>query len=245
MADSTFSLVITAAGSSLRFSSSLKNTETVKKEFLKLDQHSVLYHAALPFLSVKGLKRVVVTCADGYVEDAKAALEDLPNKGIPFTFVVGGPSRQSSVRKALEELSRYDDFRYVAIQDGARPYVSRKLIQAILADAVEFSGALPGLPLTDSVRRVDGKGLITECVEREGLYRVQTPQIFEFSKILDAHRRYSSIFATDDAELYALAGYSTKITPGDERNIKVTYASDVPDAERKAKEYLEAKGEKQ
>ncbi|MCR5732925.1 MAG: 2-C-methyl-D-erythritol 4-phosphate cytidylyltransferase [Sphaerochaetaceae bacterium] len=241
---STFSLILTAAGSSLRFSSSLKNLETVKKEFLKLDEHTVLYHAALPFLSMPTLKRVIVTCADGYVEDAKEALEDLPEKGIPFTFIVGGRTRQESVRKALEELDKYNDSDYVAIQDGARPYVKQSLIENTLSDAIQYSGALPGLPLTDSVRRVDKGGIITECVEREGLYRVQTPQIFEFKKILEAHRRFKGLFATDDAELFSLAGYTTKITQGDEGNIKITYALDIPDAERKAREYLERKGER-
>lgn len=239
----TFSLILTAAGSSLRFSSSLKWLETVKKEFLKLDEHTVLYHAALPFISFKNLKRVVVTCAEGYEEDAKKALEDLPDKGIPFSFIVGGRTRQESVRKALEELEKYNDAEYVAIQDGARPYVKKSLIENILLDAEKYSGALPGLPLTDSVRRVDKGGIITECVEREGLYRVQTPQIFEFDKILDAHRRFKSLFATDDAELFSLAGYTTKITMGDVANIKITYASDIPDAEKKAMEYLKMKGD--
>ena len=196
-----FALVVTAAGSSLRFSSAFDEGETVKKEFLEIDGHSVLYRATEPFFELPSLMAVVITYRKESLDETIVALEDLADiNSIPMFFVEGGATRQESVRLALEKLSSLGmDFPYVAVQDGARPYVTPRLIINILATAAGSSGALPALPMTDSVRRIDGRGRIIECPSRRGLVRVQTPQIFEFEKLLDAHERFADLQATDDS----------------------------------------------
>ena len=238
-----FALVVTAAGSSLRFSSSFDEGETVKKEFLQIDGHTVLYRASEPFFELPSLMAVVITYRKESLDETIVAMEDLADiNSIPMFFVEGGATRQESVRLALEKLkSTGMHFPYVAVQDGARPYVTPRLIINILATAVSGSGALPALPMTDSVRRIDAMGRIIECPSRRGLVRVQTPQIFEFEKLLDAHERFKDMGATDDSELYVAAGYECTVCEGSEDNIKITYEDDIPDARAQIAGYIEAR----
>ena len=89
----SFALIVTAAGSSLRFSSTYENSESVKKEFLQLDGHSVLYRATEPFFEIPSLQAVVVTYKDDSLDETIVALEDLADiNTIPMFFVKGGKS---------------------------------------------------------------------------------------------------------------------------------------------------------
>ena len=237
----TFALIVTAAGSSLRFSSSYENGECVKKEFLHLDGHSVLYRATEPFFEIPSLQCVVVTYKDDSLDETIVALEDLIDiNTIPMFFVKGGNSRQESVLNGLTKLKEMNiSFDYVAIQDGARPYVTPKLIINVLATAFNSSGAVPALPVTDSIRRIDKTGAIIECPSRNGLIRVQTPQFFEFDKLLSAYQSQDIKYATDDSEIYVKAGFTCHVCEGDESNIKITYEHDIPDARNQIERYIE------
>src|SRR5690606_10936703 len=98
--------------------------------------------------------------------------------------VMGGATRQASVRAGLESLGRHDVTR-VLIHDAARPLVPAALIDRVILALNDAPGALPGLAVTDSLRRIDG-GLLTGSLPRDGLVRAQTPQGFRLSDILDA-----------------------------------------------------------
>lgn len=237
----SFALIVTAAGSSLRFSSAFEDGESVKKEFLSIDGHTVLYRATEPFFEIPSLKAVVVTYKEDSLDETVVALEDLVDiNTIPMFFVKGGSTRQESVRLAVEKLKCVNiPFDYVAIQDGARPYVTPKLIINILATAFTSSGAVPALPVTDSIRRIDKTGAIIECPSRSGLVRVQTPQFFEFEKLYEAHEKFKEVNATDDSELYVKAGYPCLVCEGDESNIKITYESDIENAREQISSYIE------
>lgn len=236
-----FALVLTAAGSSLRFNEAVSGGETVKKEFLKIDGHSVLYRAAAPFFALPNLAAVVVTCKEGCEDEAIVAMEDLADiSTIPMLFIKGGQTRQESVHLALESLARLDvPFSLVAVHDGARPYVSQELIIRTLALAFTHSAAIPALAVTDSVRRIDRSGKIVEVIDRKGLVRVQTPQIFDFQALLEAHRLMDGMQASDDAEVMIAAGGEVYVTQGEEENIKITHESDIPDARAQIAQYLE------
>ena len=237
----SFALIVTAAGSSLRFSSTYENSESVKKEFLQLDGHSVLYRATEPFFEIPSLQAVVVTYKDDSLDETIVALEDLADiNTIPMFFVKGGKSRRESVKNALDKLKEINiPFEYVAIQDGARPYVTPRLIINVLATAFNSSGAVPALPVTDSIRRIDKTGSIIECPSRSGLVRVQTPQFFEFDKLIAAYENQDINKATDDSEIYVKAGCNCCVCEGDEANIKITYERDIPDARKQIESYIE------
>ena len=144
--------------------------------------------------------------------------------------VLGGATRQESVRLGLEALAR-DAPEFVLIHDAARPLISRKVTEAVVkALEAGAEGALPMLAASDTLRRraEDGRWIL---VPRDNLYRAQTPQGFVFDKILKAHRDHARDEVTDDVALAELAGLRVEMVEGEEKNIKVTRKDDFALAE--------------
>jgi 2-C-methyl-D-erythritol 4-phosphate cytidylyltransferase/2-C-methyl-D-erythritol 2,4-cyclodiphosphate synthase len=142
--------------------------------------------------------------------------------------VPGGVTRQVSVRAGLEALSRANPS-VVLVHDAARPLASPALIDRALAAARESGAAIPVLPVSDTIKRVDAAGRVMETVARETLRAVQTPQAFAFAPLLDAHRRAATDGRndfTDDAALMEWAGISVATFPGEAGNLKLTTVDD-------------------
>jgi 2-C-methyl-D-erythritol 4-phosphate cytidylyltransferase/2-C-methyl-D-erythritol 2,4-cyclodiphosphate synthase len=145
--------------------------------------------------------------------------------------VIGGATRQESVRLGLEALAA-DAPEFVLIHDAARPLVSSAVITSVVKALEEGAdGALPMLAASDTLRRRGPDGSWT-LVPRDNLYRAQTPQGFVYAKILKAHRDHASQEVTDDMALAELAGLKVDMVEGEERNIKVTRKEDFALAER-------------
>ncbi len=216
-------VIITAAGSSVRFGGD------TKKEFMKLDGHTVLYRAAKEFFEIPNMCACVVTCRHNETELARAAMEDLPSKGIPVFFVEGGETRQKSVFNALKELMRHTELEteVVAIHDGARPFIDRNTIMDCIAYAKLFGGAVPAIKITDTIIRADAEGFYSETIDREGVYTVQTPQCFILKDIYMAHAKELSSSYTDDASLFAHAGYKVAVVNSKNTNKKITFQEDL------------------
>jgi len=144
--------------------------------------------------------------------------------------VIGGASRQESVRRGLEALAANPPD-YVLIHDAARPLVSSKTIAAVVA-ALESGadGALPMVAASDTLRRRNVEGGWS-LVPRDNLYRAQTPQGFVYDKILAAHRAHAQEEVTDDMAMAELAGLKVQMVEGEEKNIKVTRKEDFALAE--------------
>jgi 2-C-methyl-D-erythritol 4-phosphate cytidylyltransferase/2-C-methyl-D-erythritol 2,4-cyclodiphosphate synthase len=151
--------------------------------------------------------------------------------------VEGGASRQHSVLNGLEALAAQPPV-LVAIHDAARPFVRRSDIAACLEAlaAADVDGAVLGIPLADTLKRVDGSGAISATVSRAHLWRAQTPQVFRYPALLDAHRAAATLGAnedtalTDDAAVAELAGLRVVMVPGHEDNRKITTAQDLQQA---------------
>lgn len=142
---------------------------------------------------------------------------------------VGGATRQESVRRGLEALTA-DGPAFVLIHDAARPLVSRRLIDGVIAAlAAGADAAVPLLPVADTLRKQENGKWIT--VPRAGLLRAQTPQGFRFAAILKAHRDHAAQDVTDDMALAELAGLQIAAVPGEETNMKVTNPEDFAVAE--------------
>lgn len=139
--------------------------------------------------------------------------------------VIGGATRQQSVKNALEALAAGGAVDQVLIHDAARPFLSAAVIDRLLAALAAHTGAVPALPVADSLRR--GGTLMGEDVRRDGLYRIQTPQAFRFASLLAAHRTAGG-GATDDAMLLA---EDVALVDGDEHLFKVTSPADWQRAE--------------
>jgi 2-C-methyl-D-erythritol 4-phosphate cytidylyltransferase/2-C-methyl-D-erythritol 2,4-cyclodiphosphate synthase len=143
--------------------------------------------------------------------------------------IIGGATRQESVRRGLEALSG-DAPDFVLIHDAARPLVSPRLIDGVIAALqAGAEAAIPLLAVADTLRKQESGKWIT--VPREDLVRAQTPQGFRFAPILKAHRDHAAHEVTDDMALAELAGMKIVAVPGEETNMKVTNTEDFAMAE--------------
>jgi 2-C-methyl-D-erythritol 4-phosphate cytidylyltransferase len=148
--------------------------------------------------------------------------------GMPVAAVVaGGAHRSDSVRAGLAAVP--DDADIVVVHDAARPLATPALFESVIAAVGRgFDAAVPGVPVPDTLKRVDGDRVV-ETVVRDGLVAVQTPQAFRTEALRAAHAAGGD--ATDDAALVEAAGGSAVVVPGDPRNVKVTTTDDLVVAE--------------
>ena len=156
--------------------------------------------------------------------------EDRPRaQALGLPLVEGGASRSDSVRAALEALEADPPAR-VLIHDAARPLVEAPLIRAVLGALDTHKAAAPALPVSDALWRGVG-GEVAGLQDRDGLFRAQTPQGFDFATLLAAYRAHPGE-AADDVAVAMAAGVPVAITPGSERNFKLTYPEDFDRAEQ-------------
>jgi 2-C-methyl-D-erythritol 4-phosphate cytidylyltransferase len=144
---------------------------------------------------------------------------------------IGGATRTDSVRNGLEDLP--DEAAIVLVHDAARPLVGDATIDRVIASAREGVSAIAALPVVDTLKQVDEQGAIVRTVDRERLWRAQTPQGFPREVIERAHRHAKSagITATDDAALCEAIGVPVRVVRGSERAMKITDDADFDRAE--------------
>lgn len=212
------------------------------KQYVALAGVPVLRRSLSPFLAHPGISRALVVI---HPDDRDVYGECVAGIDGLIPPAIGGETRQDSVRAGLEALAGVNPAR-VLIHDAARPIVDGGSIDRVLAALDSADGAIPALPVHDTVKR-GADGLIRETVDRAGLFRAQTPQGFRFAAILDAHRRAAAAGIgglTDDAHVAEWAGLSVKLVQGSEANMKLTTAADILDAEnRLLRERLLAQGD--
>lgn len=151
---------------------------------------------------------------------------------LPELCVLGGETRDASVRNGLDALVRSDTPPdRVLIHDAARPLVSRDLIIRVLKGLDDNDAAAPALPVVDALWRGNAAGHVDSAQDRSGLYRAQTPQGFRFASILAAHEAFVGI-AADDVEVANAADIDVQIVLGDENNFKITTPADFARAEQ-------------
>ena len=139
----------------------------------------------------------------------------------------GGARRQDSVRSGLESLSPCD---LVVIHDGARPCLDHAMLTRGLAAAQEWGAAVAGVPVKDTIKVTSSQELVLDTPARETLWAAQTPQIFRYSLLWDAHQRCQGAF-TDDASMVESLGHPVKMFLGSYQNLKVTTPEDLAVAE--------------
>ncbi|WP_296479219.1 bifunctional 2-C-methyl-D-erythritol 4-phosphate cytidylyltransferase/2-C-methyl-D-erythritol 2,4-cyclodiphosphate synthase [Roseinatronobacter sp.] len=194
----------------------------VPKQWRILAGRAVLAHTLDAFRRA-GVERMILVI---HPDDRSRAM---PLAAPDVTLVNGGDTRVASVRAALEALL-HDAPQHVLIHDGARPLVSASVINDVRDALRHADGAAPALPVVDALWR-GADGHVAAAVPRAGLFRAQTPQGFDFSAILHAHRAHKGE-AADDVEIARAAGMEIVMTPGCEDNIKLTYQADFDRAER-------------
>ena len=211
-----------------------------KKEFLPMpsslnkDQLSVLGSTVSAFASCPQIDLIVITVQDGEEEKARSCLPtELIESQDRIIFTTGGPSRRSSVHKALLHLKEYEPS-HVLIHDGARPWIKTNLIEEIIEGSLQHGAVIPVLPLVETPKELNGikPGFIKAHLRRKYLCTAQTPQGFSYPEILKAHEKASEkeqegFEYTDDAEVWGEFIGEVAVIPGDPGNKKITYPEDI------------------
>ncbi len=214
-------VVVVAAGSGTRLGAGRP------KAFVPLLGRPLLGYAVDTVAGVRGLSALVVVVPAEHADPAAPAWGgvDLPPGAV---VVVGGASRTGSVAVGLAAVGAVD---VVLVHDAARcltpPAVFERVVEAVRGGA---AGAVPGIPLVDTVKSVDAAGVITGTPDRASLRAVQTPQGFGREVLVAAYR--SGLTATDDAALVEQAGHHVIVVEGDPSAFKVTTPDDLERAER-------------
>ena len=213
-------ILIVSAGKGERFGGGLP------KQYRLLAGQPVLRRTVHALSNISNGYIQVVVSPD-HLENYHAAITGL---GLPPP-VLGGATRQDSVRNGLEALAAIaPDF--VLIHDAARPLVGSAMIMRILATLEAGAmAAVPMVAIADTLRRQNATGS-WELIPREGMWRAQTPQGFRFVEILKAHRQFKTVFVTDDMALAEAAGLTITKVDGEESNMKITTQDDLLYAER-------------
>ncbi len=205
-------VLIVAAGSGSRVGAD------VPKQYRSHRGKPLLRWSAERFVQDAAVTSVTVAVGEGQQNQAERALEHLDTQ-----IMIGGPTRRDSVHRGLEYLAAAGASGWILIHDAARPDIPGHVVTALLDALCGAPGAVPVLPVTDSlVLAEDGSSM-----DRDALRRVQTPQAFHLDAIIAAHRRWpDGEDATDDAQILRAAGGSVTQIAGDERLAKLTYAED-------------------
>ncbi|MBX6314964.1 MAG: 2-C-methyl-D-erythritol 4-phosphate cytidylyltransferase [Isosphaeraceae bacterium] len=216
-----FAVILPAAGRSTRFGDPKQ-----KKIYAELDGRAVWLRAVEPFLNRDDVAQTILAIAP---ED-RELFERRYRASVAFLnirVIDGGAERVDSVAKALEQVDPSCEF--VAIHDAARPCLVPELIDAVFAAAREHGAALPGLPVTDTLKRLGDGGLAVETIPRAGLVAVQTPQAFRRDLLLRAYANRSRVGGaiTDDAQLVEALGHPVRVVEGSRWNLKITTPDDL------------------
>jgi 2-C-methyl-D-erythritol 4-phosphate cytidylyltransferase len=223
----SFGVILAAAGKSSRFQDA-----NYKKPFAPLAGRPVWLHSAEKFIDRDDVKQVVVVVAP---EDREFFLEkfgaNLAFMGI--TLAEGGSHRAESVRRGLEKFGPEIDM--VAIHDAARPCIAAAWIDKVFAAGARTGAAILAIPVAGTLKRVGADQLITETVDRTGLWEAQTPQVFSREILVKAFATGGGREPTDEAQLVESIGQRVTVVPGSPINLKITSREDLRLAEQALK----------
>ncbi len=213
--------IVPAAGKGLRLPGS------VAKQFRSLAGKPLFHHCILRIAHTRLVGRIVVAIPPG--SDPPVLPEGLDAE---IHLVEGGARRQDSVRNGLAALG--DEVSWVVVHDGARPLVTRELIERCLLGAGETGAAIAALRVVDTVKTGDAEGFIEDTRPREGLWLAQTPQVARRELLARAMEwaDANDFEGTDEASLLEAVGVRVRLVEGSAQNIKVTTPGDMERAAR-------------
>ncbi|MBQ3135553.1 MAG: 2-C-methyl-D-erythritol 4-phosphate cytidylyltransferase [Oscillospiraceae bacterium] len=213
------SAVVVAAGSARRM-------EGIDKVMTPLGGVPILVRTLRVFQNCEQVHEIVIVTREDLLADV-AKLCKAYNLDKVSGIVVGGTERVLSVQAGLRQVRK--DAALIAIQDGARPFLSQQVLGDVLHQAKLSGAAAPAIAVTDTIKRVDAKELICDTVDRSCLRAVQTPQVFQADLIRAAIRKAVDDGApvTDDCSAVERLGMKVVLTPGERENIKVTTPFDM------------------
>ena len=213
-------VVIVAAGTGSRMNMG------INKQFIKLEGKEIIAYTIEKFYNNSNIEDIVVVVKEDESEFFKKEILDKYNfKNVKIAY--GGKERQDSVYNGLKLLDEKCDV--VLIHDGARPFVSDKIIDKSIEEAKEHKAIVVGVPVKDTIKVIDNDKNIVDTPNRSVLWAVQTPQTFNYNILIDAYKDAfkNKFYGTDDAMLVERIGYKVKMLEGSYNNIKITTQEDL------------------
>lgn len=216
-------VIIVAAGTSSR-------TEGAElKQFRWVGGKPMLLHSVQTFQARPDVVMVVVVLPKAFAGDPPPWLLECDTDRLLIS--VGGRERSDSVRHGLEDLPEAAEI--VAVHDAARPFAPETMIDRVIREARNGHGAVPGLPVVDTLKQIGPDRTVMETLDRNSVWRIQTPQAFPRDMLEQAHQEalFANVQSTDDAALCERIGQKVVIVSGSERAIKITTEEDFARAE--------------
>jgi 2-C-methyl-D-erythritol 4-phosphate cytidylyltransferase len=218
--------IVAAAGMGTRMGSGKP------KQFLELDGVPILVFTLRRLAASPLLTEFWVASPEEHVETLRARLAE-EQLGRPVRVVAGGETRQESVGRALEQIS--EDVELVLVHDAVRPFVTREMVERVVAEARDCGAAIVGVPAIDTVKEVkraslpEDAALITATIPRERIVLAQTPQVFSTRLLREAYTlaERDEVTASDEAALVERLGHTVHVVLGSGRNLKITRPSDM------------------
>jgi len=215
------SAIIVAAGKGARMKGRMR------KQYLDLSGRPVLGHSIMTFDACSLIDEIFIVVPEeeiDYCQNNIASSLDLKTK---IKLISGGVQRQDSVYNGLQAIDQKTDT--VVIHDGVRPFIHPEDLAACISGAKDFGACILGIPVSDTLKRVNKSGIIESTLFRENIWLAQTPQAFRYGLIVKAHEtaRRDGYSGTDDASLVERLGKDVKIINGSKFNIKITTQEDL------------------
>jgi len=219
--------IIVAAGKGSRMQ------ESIPKQYLEIHNKPILYHTILKFYLNPLISKIIAVIPSNddkyYINNIISSIyKSLNNKKIlkKIEIVKGGSTRQNSVFNALKKINNTQNI--VLIHDGVRPFVKQIHITKCIQTAVKYKASILAIPASDTIKKAE-QNEIFETLDRTNLWLAQTPQAFDYSLILNAHKNAQDkgFDATDDSMLVEKIGQRVHIVKGDNLNIKITTKEDL------------------
>ena len=200
------------------------------KQFLQVGGATILARTLTHFVRHPGVRAIVVAAPAEHLARTRRLVARSGRH--PVEVVAGGATRQESVWQALQAVP--GDVDVVLVHDAVRPFIDRRLIDAVVAAAVAHGAAICALPIAETVKRVRD-AVVETTLDRSGLWAVQTPQAFRAALLREAHdkARREGVVATDDAMLVEWLGQPVRVVPGLAGNVKITTPEDLRRARRR------------
>ena len=212
-------VIIAAGGNSSRMNGKNKLLEEVGGKAL-------LVRTTEAFVRVDQIDQIIIVAAKEYIETYRTLLASV-NLLDSVNIIEGGSSRMESVYFGLLETDK--ETRIVLIHDAARPLVTVDIINDCIEAAVKYGACCAAVPLTDTLKEINQKGFVKKTLNRDKLYRIQTPQAFIYKDIMKLHKKaaFRGLRVTDDAQIAEYFGYHVFLVESSDSNIKVTTQADI------------------
>ena len=209
------------------------------KQFINICHKPLIAHTISAFNSSESIDKIVIVSGKDEEELIKSIVKEYGfNKVV--SIVPGGLKRQESVLKGLLEIKENYSCSVVLIHDGARPFISEKIIDEGICLALKYGASACGVKPKDTIKTIDKDNMSKSTLNREELFSVQTPQCFKFNLILKCHEKVkddNNIY-TDDTAVLEKCGYKVRLYEGSYSNIKLTTPIDLVVAEEIFKRHL-------